>query len=417
MRIVNQPFNETLGQILTDNLNNVKYSDFTFISAYAKISGVARLEDHIKTFKQNNGHVVAFIGIDQKNTSYEALINLYELCDQLFVIHSESLSSTFHHKVYTFKNDNLIWIAIGSNNLTAGGLWTNYESAMIHEYNLLNENEKIEYLKISNLFDKYSDDSYKCSIKITDKHQIDELLNRGYILKEKELADSMKYNGDTKTSGTREPLFGSEYFTPPAYSEYNTTTNSLGTVISPLPNQTTPTKNVNSPALSISTTKNEIFWFEMGASTGGSRNILDLSMVGSVAGGSTKGTNYSQADAKYSKGGVTFFDVDASKHNIIKDIKINYNGHSYYPSTIIFAENNGSWRLQLKGTSKSNNIALSKFGSTEFRNNILLFEKISSNEYNLTIAHNNQLQSIKNKSVFYSHNGRSNSSKLYGMLQ
>lgn len=415
MKILNQPFKESLGPLLISNLTNSSFKEFTFISAYAKNSGVARLKDYIETFKKNSGKVIAYIGVDQKNTSYEALIALYNLCDKLYIIHSENLSSTFHHKIYTFKNNNTAWVAIGSNNLTAGGLWTNYESTMIQEYNLINENEAFEYLKINELFDRYSEESYQCSIRIESIDQIDELLNHGYIAKEIDLAKSMRAAADSGTRSTRNPLFGSEIFSVPPLPP------SVGDDVCSEPGFDVPLSNEIEPIIttqpdSISSNRNETFWFEMRASTGGSRNILDLSMIGKIAGGSADGTNYTTDTPKSSIGGVKFFDIDPTDHRMVKDITIEFEGHDYSPSTILFAHNNGSWRLQLKGNSATAKTPLSEYGRTRFAHNILIFEKLSSTKYKLKVVDGNQLSSIKEKSVFYSHNGRSSNSKLYGML-
>ncbi len=422
LRILNQPFKEALGPILIDNLIGSAFSEFTFISAYAKNSGVARLKDSVETFKQNKGKVIAFIGVDQKNTSYEALTGLYNLCDELYVIHSENFSSTFHHKVYTFKKNNTVWIAVGSNNLTAGGLWTNYESTMIHEYNLSNKDEEIEYLKINELFDRYSDVSYQCSIFIESIEQIDELLNEGYILKEADLAKSMRTAAGTGTRNTRKSLFGTETFSAPPLPPL--VSDSIDDIIDDTvsgPDLDTPISKEIEPIVttepgSIDSALNESFWFEMRASTGGSRNILDLSMIGKIAGGSATGTGYATDNPNISVGGIKFFGIDPASHNTVKDITINFEGHDYHPSTILFASNNGSWRLQLKGESTTSKTPLSEYGRTRFAYNILVFEKLSSSRYKLKVVDGNQLSNIMSKSKFYSHNGRNTNSKLFGML-
>ena len=422
MKILNQPFNGALGSILIENLVGSAYNEFKFISAYAKNSGVARLKDSIETFKQNSGKVIAFIGIDQKNTSYEALIGLYNLCDELYIVHSENFSSTFHHKVYTFNKNDTSWVAIGSNNLTAGGLWTNYESTMIRQYNLTNKDEEAEYLKVTELFDRYSDESYQCSIRIGCIDQIDELLIEGYIAKEADLAKSIRAAAGTGTNKTRRYLFGSEtFYAPPLPSSDSDVEDDIIDDIDSVPNLDTLTSEEIEPIVttqpdSIDSAQNETFWFEMRASTGGSRNILDLSMIGKIAGGSANGTNYATDNPNLSIGGVKFFDIEPTNHNIIKDITINFEGHDYHPSTVLFASNNGSWRLQLKGESNTTNTPLSEYGRTRFAYNILIFEKLSSTKYKLKVVDGNQLSSIKDKSVFYSHNGRSTNSKLYGML-
>lgn len=118
MFIINQPFQGQLGDLLISELKN-DYTNFTIFSAFAKNSGVLRLKESIENFKTNGGYVKAFIGIDLDGTSYEALLNLYSLCNELYVIHSENFSTTYHSKIYLMENSSAAWCAIGSNNLTA----------------------------------------------------------------------------------------------------------------------------------------------------------------------------------------------------------------------------------------------------------------------------------------------------------
>ncbi len=54
---------------------------------------------------------------------------LSQLTDELFIYHDEDESHSFHPKIYIFeKMGEKAKICIGSSNLTAGGLFTNYEA-------------------------------------------------------------------------------------------------------------------------------------------------------------------------------------------------------------------------------------------------------------------------------------------------
>lgn len=103
MAIINQPFQGQLGDILKNELA-FNYKSFTIFSAFAKNSGVLRLKKSIEKFSVSGGRIRAFIGIDLDGTSYEALLNLFYLCDELYVIHSDNFSTTYHSKtpVYNF---------------------------------------------------------------------------------------------------------------------------------------------------------------------------------------------------------------------------------------------------------------------------------------------------------------------------
>lgn len=132
MIMLNQPFNGQLGEVLKNKMQE-PYTKLVIMSAFAKNSGVLRLKPALKQFKENGGRIEAFIGVDAHGTSYEAVLNLLDLCDALYIVHSESATSTFHSKVYMLSNNDSTWLAVGSNNLTGGGLWTNFESAACFE--------------------------------------------------------------------------------------------------------------------------------------------------------------------------------------------------------------------------------------------------------------------------------------------
>jgi HKD family nuclease len=126
--IVHQPHDKQLGIQLIEAIESNRYSQLTIMVAYAKLSGVYRISPYIDKFRKNGGEVRFIIGIDQHNTTFDALLQLSKLSDKLFVFHSEGIAQTFHIKCYWLKGENESWYAIGSNNLTAGGLFSNYDS-------------------------------------------------------------------------------------------------------------------------------------------------------------------------------------------------------------------------------------------------------------------------------------------------
>ncbi len=411
MSILNQPFQGQLGNILIDKIENYEYSNLTIFSAFAKNSGVLRLKASLEKFKKSTGHIRAFIGIDLDGTSYEALLNLFSLCDELYVIHSENISTTYHSKIYLLENATCAWCAIGSNNLTGGGLWTNFESTSIQEYLL--PSQKSELNNIYSIIDKYSDASYICSTKIESIDDIDTLLNSNYINTEvSQKIKTIKKRVAEKANQKNNHLFGSEKVTIPTIITREKTrklfskdkTNSNVDYIIDVPTTT--------PAFT-----NEQFWFEMRKSTGGSRNILDLSKLGQIVEGSVVGTPYEYTDPHRMYGGVKFFEVDPEDTNTEKNITINYLGKDYFPSTIKFAPNNGSWRIQLKGKPADGTDELSKFGNRgDFVFKILVFEKITSDYYVLSLLDNSKLDNIKSLSRVWGRNGSGAASKAYGML-
>lgn len=204
MDIVNQPFKQPLGFYLIEKIQSGAFSAFHFIVAYAKTSGVNRLLPYMKQFKENGGTIRAVVGIDQGNTSYEALVSLLSVCDELYIYHSEDFMRTFHVKAYHLGTSGNNWIAIGSNNFTAGGLFSNYEASMVSAADETQTNDFMD------MFRRYSDTESPCC-KLGTQKFIDLLLANGYIQYEKSLA---KYSiAEVKRSRAREKetiLFGKD---------------------------------------------------------------------------------------------------------------------------------------------------------------------------------------------------------------
>lgn len=212
MHLINQPLNETMGSFIISNLNS-GYNKFSFIVAYAKFSGVRHLLDSINTFKSNGGQVVGIIGIDQYNTSIEAVQTLFNICDELYIYHSENLNQTFHPKVYFFESDNSIWISSGSSNMTSGGLFTNYETNIYHQIDSTNNDFSNISCDIHRLFDSYSNTENNCCLRVTEDI-ITSLIDNRYIYSEQQIARTR--TTATNANDSRNNLFGSQTFSAPS---------------------------------------------------------------------------------------------------------------------------------------------------------------------------------------------------------
>jgi len=399
--IINQPFNGQLGEILIKKLKSKYYSTFTIFSAFAKNSGVLRLSAALNYFRKQGGKVVAFIGIDAHGTSYEAVKNLFHVVDALYIVHDTNPTVTFHSKIYYLSSDSCgDFLAIGSNNLTAGGLWTNYESTHIFIPSA-EENKEIK-----ELFEIYKEADCPISSKIESEQDIDEMQKSGLL--RLEVGFHMDFNNSYLSANQKTPntLFGTN-----------------GNV--KLPKIKREAKGVKIPSKGREITAIETIcesntiekmWFETRAMTGGSRNILDLSMLGQLVSGSPTGTKYETTDEKEILGDVVFFDIDPTNATTTKDITLNYKAIDYIGCTIKYAPDNGSWRIQLKGQSVQGERLAQAENNNWMVNKIIILEKIRTDYYSMSVVDSSEIDDLIMHSIFVAKNGSSASAKRYGLL-
>ena len=123
---------------------------------------------------------------------------------------------TFHPKLYLMEWQNSAEILIGSNNVTEGGLFRNYESSARIIYDLPNDNQL--YDTAQNELRRFLDPSGETAYVLTEDF-LNRLINQNAIPSEAEArrnrSDSVSRPSRERTGG--EPLFGIENieFPPP----------------------------------------------------------------------------------------------------------------------------------------------------------------------------------------------------------
>lgn len=424
-RYIVQPTNGNLYEALVAQLISVQNGELNIHVAYAKSSGVDLLTAAFRAFRSAGGRLCVLAGIDQRNTTAEALYKLMELCDELYVVHDSAFAQTYHPKIFIVSTAMQAWVAVGSNNLTRGGLCTNYETCHTQVLNFTDSLDRQSYQALIKSFTVYQESNL---IKqITAVEDIRELLADGLIVTEQQ----------SRQNSTKHINFGTNlrfghkavFDIPSASEKVQVPTNLFVSVdFGATSSKGGYADMANNPALAETPNESEItaasllslevspdvqstYWFEMRMSTGGSRNILDLSSAAKLQ----TGTHPETKDG-YIPGGVTFFGLDPKAHEVEKGITIVYNGIAYYPSTIKFTPNNASWRIQLKGDAETGSGSLSQFGRTDFANHILVFHKITSDHYILEIMSEAELDSLKKSSDFWATNGSSKTSKAFGKV-
>ena len=118
-------------------------------------------------------------------------------------------------------------------------------------------------------------------------------------------------------------------------------------------------------------------WFQTGKLTGGSANILDLSLSGKGGG----------------SGGVHLLNPSLS---ITRHITLRLHGTDYYNNLVIFpqtssGESNGTWRLQMRGQSTSGQRFTQHTRLGQLKDKILVLEEISPDHYEVTVEPDSKL--------------------------
>ena len=157
--------------------------------------------------------------------------------------------------------------------------------------------------------------------------------------------------------------------------------------------------------------------------TGGSRNILDLSKKSLIEQGNPEGTPFDLGDEKFMRGGVEFFGITPTNTDKTKNITINFEGVDYSDNTILFPTGekaNGSWRLQIKGVSASEEKITDAFKVKDEEGylveKIVTFTKVTDDYYFMSVFPETELQVFKDASLIVAHNGSIKSAKYLGLL-
>jgi hypothetical protein len=127
-----QPTSGRFGDWLTEQLQSGKWSQAILVAAFARAGGLGYLRSSLASFRSSGSKCRAWIGIDVGGTSAEALRILLDDVDEVYVVYNPG-PSTFHPKLYAFGRGDDWLVAVGSNNLTTGGLYLNVEAAFIQK--------------------------------------------------------------------------------------------------------------------------------------------------------------------------------------------------------------------------------------------------------------------------------------------
>lgn len=120
-----------LGHEIDRLLNeDVVYSRIVFVSAFVALRTILRLRERLLAQMKTGADLHFTVGIDLGGTSREVLEELLRWNSETWVFHNAIPRATFHPKIYLFESLTTATLFVGSNNLTDGGFYTNYEATV-----------------------------------------------------------------------------------------------------------------------------------------------------------------------------------------------------------------------------------------------------------------------------------------------
>jgi HKD family nuclease len=152
VRFVSQPYDDSqnLMDFIMQSSAEIQYSSMTICVAWAKRSGIELVKPALEAFRDRGGTLTTILGISEGGATKQGLTLAHKLSSKAYVFHDKR-GSTFHPKIYLFKGLEFSKLFVGSNNLTAGGTYYNYEAATITTI----ENSKIEDSKLLSEVESY----------------------------------------------------------------------------------------------------------------------------------------------------------------------------------------------------------------------------------------------------------------------
>jgi hypothetical protein len=156
------------------------------------------------------------VGIDHGGTSRQGLAYLRKVVDEIVIYHDNSADQrTFHPKLYLFESRSKAIVILGSGNLTAGGLFTNYESHVRVELSLDTDTDRDLYTDLIAKCEPYFDQGSECVRPLTDELfaelvQVlpDETMANRKGFGEKESEDEATLTDDSPEDNARSRLLG-----------------------------------------------------------------------------------------------------------------------------------------------------------------------------------------------------------------
>lgn len=215
-----QPIQQ-LGFIISDIFQSVPPPRKIYlVSAFVSLQTLIRIKDPVMMLKELGSEVHFTIGIDMGGTSQEVLKELLTWEVDVRIVKNRIPRHTFHPKLYVFEWDSSAQIILGSNNLTDGGFFGNYEGASNTYYSFPEEQDLFDIAK--NELENFLEPTGPTTYPLTNEF-LKRMIETGAVLSETEIREKRGAENHRANSYVRgkEPIFGTESIkTPPPLPGY-----------------------------------------------------------------------------------------------------------------------------------------------------------------------------------------------------
>lgn len=199
-----------LGIIISDILeSNPAPKSAYFVSAFVSLQTIIRLKEKLHGLRDLGAEVRFIVGIDMGGTSQEVLRELLSWGIDVRIVKHRIPRHTFHPKLYVFEWADKARILLGSNNITDGGFFGNYEGASDTTYFLPEDQGEYDTAREELKF--FLDPTGTTSYQLSDAF-LERMIEEGAIPSEAE-ARSIRGSGRKAShlpKEGQEPLFGIE---------------------------------------------------------------------------------------------------------------------------------------------------------------------------------------------------------------
>jgi len=190
-------------------------SDVTFLevaTAWLRSSGISPLSRQLRDFSARGGSTSLLVGIDQGGTTRQGLATALDVFQSVRIYHEPGARS-FHPKVLLAYGVRQAHVLIGSSNLTAGGLFNNYEASFAAVLDLNEIEDRQVFESVRSWLRQLSSDSDSC--KILDKDLLQKLANNPLYEIGDETKKSTRHRAPDYEGVTRDQV-GNSIFGPSA---------------------------------------------------------------------------------------------------------------------------------------------------------------------------------------------------------